>query len=462
MKIAVLVRPAADGELGPFDAAALEAALRVESAAVTAISMAPPMARETLEKLTRLGVSEVWHLADAAFAGADTLATSYVLALAAARLAPDLVFCGRKTLQGDTGQVGVGVATRLCCPFFGEVMDVKVSDETATVTTRAGEKRTTYPAVLSFERSFTLRLPSIRARRGTYRVFSAADLYADPARCGAAGSPTRVVRSFESTADRRKCTFIAPADFARVYAESLQKKAVPVSDIPENGAKLPNMLLVGDLVGTVAADVAISPRVVPLMPPAALAALIRETRPAAVLFDTTPAARETAAAVATLLGAGLCADCVRLETDGTQLFCYRPAFGGNITAKIAYRAAPALATVRTVTESGAAVLSLGRGARAAWRELCAFAKTLGAELAASRAAVDADLAPYAWQVGLTGKTVAPRVYVAVGISGAVHHVAGMRGAGTVIAVDPDPAAPIFQAADYGVIATAEAFLAAQK
>ena len=77
------------------------------------------------------------------------------------------------------------------------------------------------------------------------------------------------------------------------------------------------------------------------------------------------------------------------------------------------------------------------------------------ETAASRGAVDLDMLPYAKQVGLTGKRVSPAVYVAIGISGAVHHIAGMQQSGTVIAINPDKNAPIFDYADFGIIATAE-------
>ena len=81
----------------------------------------------------------------------------------------------------------------------------------------------------------------------------------------------------------------------------------------------------------------------------------------------------------------------------------------------------------------------------------AFADSIGAQLCASRKLVDEGLASYDMQVGLTGKTVSPPVYIAIGVSGAVHHIAGMQRAGTVIAINPDPDAPIFEYADYGIV-----------
>ena len=85
-------------------------------------------------------------------------------------------------------------------------------------------------------------------------------------------------------------------------------------------------------------------------------------------------------------------------------------------------------------------------------KLTKVAEKLGGTVAASRRAVDAGLAPYRLQVGMTGVTVSPKVYVAVGISGAVQHLAGMSGAEKIIAINSDPKAPIFDYADYGVVA----------
>ena len=84
-----------------------------------------------------------------------------------------------------------------------------------------------------------------------------------------------------------------------------------------------------------------------------------------------------------------------------------------------------------------------------------YAKSRGYALAASRAAFDSGDMPYSAQVGLTGKTVSPKVYIAVGISGAVHHTCAIENAGTVIVVNPDKSARIFDYADYGIIARAE-------
>ena len=110
MKIVVCVKQTAAGELNPFDACAYEAALQIPGSEVILLSMGPEKSRDFLLRLTRLGAKKAYLLCDKAFAGADTLATSYALSLAVGKLQPDLVICGRQTIDGDTGQTGPSLA----------------------------------------------------------------------------------------------------------------------------------------------------------------------------------------------------------------------------------------------------------------------------------------------------------------------------------------------------------------
>jgi electron transfer flavoprotein alpha subunit len=156
-----------------------------------------------------------------------------------------------------------------------------------------------------------------------------------------------------------------------------------------------------------------------------------------------------------MLSLGLCADCTVLETDGTELYMYRPALSGSVIAKIKSLTKPAMATVRTTQNAADIVVSAGWGTRDNIELVREFADKMSADLVTTRKCVDNDVLPYNMQVGLTGKTVNPPVYIAVGVSGAVHHIAGMKSSGTVIAINPDKDAPIFDYADYGILANAE-------
>ena len=194
---------------------------------------------------------------------------------------------------------------------------------------------------------------------------------------------------------------------------------------------------------------------------------ILKRRPTAVLWDSDTWSKKTAPRVAAVLQTGLCADCTALETDGEHLYMYRPAFSGNVIAKIGCVKRPQMATIRTAAEDYAGVIcAMGKGAKGAQKLIEAYVErknqlreldnTLSVfETAASRLAVDTEMLGYEKQVGMTGKSVSPAVYIAVGISGAVHHIAGMKQAGIVIAINSDKTAPIFGYADYGIVASAE-------
>ncbi len=232
----------------------------------------------------------------------------------------------------------------------------------------------------------------------------------------------------------------------------------------------------------------------------ALTDLCRQVMPEIVLIGATPLGRDLASITATILETGLTADCTELNIDEETgvLLMTRPAFGGNIMATIyCQKQRPQMSTVRPrvfplperqgnregeihvhpwappavkkaevvnfvpeISELGSvdigrapALVVAGKGAcePASMPLLQELADLVGGVVACSRPVVESGLMPYERQVGQTGKTVAPRLYVAVGVSGAVQHLVGMQGSQKIVAINSDPDAPIFQVANVGLV-----------
>ena len=453
MKIVVCIRQGLDGEINPFDACAYESALQITGAEITLLSMGPQSAQDFLLRLTRLGAQKAILLSDKAFAGADTLATAYTLSLAIKKISPDLVLCGRQTLVGDTAQTAPMLATLACYGLITNVMQIRAIDTAVTCTTRTeGEQTVALPALLTIERINTLRLPRLRSKLGEVVIWTAADLDADLTKCGLQGSPTRVLKTFENESGKRRCQFISRMDLDATIKAALQKSRdrAPISDEKQK-QKLSRVCTVTDAPRGFAETVSDDIITLELTDANDLAKQIQALQPSAVLWGSDAKSKRIAAQVAAMLSLGLCADCTRLETDGETLYMYRPALSGSIIAKIHSLTSPAMATVRTEDgDTKDIIVGVGFGVKDRLDDLYTFAKSYNAELAATRKMTDNGITPYEWQVGLTGKTVAPPVYIAVGISGAVHHIVGMERAGTVIAINPDKNAPIFDYADYGI------------
>lgn len=231
---------------------------------------------------------------------------------------------------------------------------------------------------------------------------------------------------------------------------------------------------------------------------AALAELIEERGPSILIASATTQGRTVMPMLSARLGCGLTADCTELAIDpeSKRLVQTRPAIGGNVMADIKTKGRdPQMCTVRPKSkrplspdvsrtceivrfkpaddvmrslikfigfdaeksvglplQEAEIIVAGGKGMKNSknFAKLSELAELLGGTVGASRMAVDLGWAPYSAQVGLSGKSVTPRLYLAFGISGAVQHIAGMSGAETVIAVNTDPEAPIFRVADLSV------------
>jgi electron transfer flavoprotein alpha subunit len=227
-----------------------------------------------------------------------------------------------------------------------------------------------------------------------------------------------------------------------------------------------------------------------------LASLVEKIKPNIFLLGATSIGRSLAPRIAARLQTGLTADCTGLDIDSEgNLLQTRPAFGGNVMATILCpNHRPQMATVRykvmkraernpqqhgrvisedvgadlpdrtrinritaeseevSITEAQIIVSGgKGLGTPEGFTLLTELAEALGGAIGASRLVVDEGWMPYKHQVGLSGKTVRPKLYIACGISGAVQHLAGMQTSDVIVAINKDPSAPIFKIADYGIV-----------
>jgi len=446
MKVLVCVK-VSSGEINPFDESALEWTLRI-SADVTVLSMGPKSTEAVLQPLTRLG-AKATLLSDSLFAGSDTLATAYILSVAAKKLGYDLILCGKQSIDGDTAQVGPMLSEFLKCNLIINALEVKASGNEVITVTREGEEKAKLPALVTVERSAVLRFPSIFSKVCEVQVLDNSHLGCDAAKCGLSGSPTRVLKSFTYEKGRRRCKFISREELLPLINTLLAENKAN-EEKSEKTEKLRSVWAVGEEVLEKASEIAEEVILIEKTDAETIAERAKRENPEVILWNADFWGRKTAPRVAAMLNTGLCADCTELEAEDGKLIMYRPAKGGSVYAKIKCLTNPQMATVRTKQESGEIIVSAGKGAAESLDKVENLAKELGAEMCASRGLVDMGRADYARQVGLTGKTVSPKIYIAIGISGAVHHTCAIEGADTVIAINPDKDARIFEYADYGI------------
>lgn len=540
--------------LNPADESALELGLELKEqhgGTVTVLTMGPRRAEGMLREALSRGADEAVLMTSPRFAGADTLVTARCLAEAEKALGGfDLILCGRRAIDGETGQVGPMVAAMLDRPCVVNATEGEIADGClkAIQLTEAGslQWKAPLPAVMTLcEWSHALRLPTIsglrRAAQANVRICEPEDLGIDPADCGLKASPTRVTHISARPVGVRPCVKTYFAEVMKALeakglalGASGQDEAAPAAsaspEIENSAAITIAVLCEGD--GSAAAELlgkarqlTPSGRVLALSetkePPLSafasfgadeavplgrltddcaqaerIADALQQLQPDAALFPATIRGRFMSAWVAARLHTGLTADCTALSlTDAGLLKQVRPAFGGNLTAEILCKTArPQMASVRpgvfpepapltgrtcalrqlklaaspermerlsfTPAESGISLQGApvivtggkGVGSKKGFEKLEELAALLGGGVGATRSAVDAGWMSYPHQIGQTGITVRPRLYLAFGVSGLVQHTVGMSSSGVVVAVNKDRNAPIFACADYGIVA----------
>ena len=573
-----IVREGTPSEISPFDVLGLVRAVEMKDRPddeVVVISMGPPNTREGLLECLALGADRAVLLTDRTLAGSDTLATARALALVLAMEKPDLIICGRNSMDAETGQVGPEIAELMGIPHISNVRKLEWRSGGGIWAERVVDEghqviESPLPALVCATEGIAPEMYAgpeelEEAQEKPLQELNCSDLSADVSQLGADGSPTWVqdIRLVEPARLGMVIEAETPAEAADKTAGLLRDRLRELDMAEDSGAqesmspRFPGRreksiwVVAENSQGTLrrvtpeilgkareltsfteseVAAVALGPktdglskelaawgadRVIfvdgPRVGPAcgagaanALAAAIEADRPYAVLFASSADGRDLASRVAARLGLGLTGDAIDLEVgEEGRLVQLKPALGGNVVAPILSKTLPNLVTLRpglltpvgpnpgtqaeievveapefsgpdiTVVEEhfeedlGAVELTqaqvvlgvgMGIGGPENLAEIRTLAKSIGATLATSRNVVHAGWLPHHIQVGISGRTIAPRVYVAVGLRGAFNHTVGIQKAGVILAINQNKRAAIFKAADYGIVGDWEEYL----
>ena len=567
-----IVREGVPSEINPFDLLGLVRAVEMKDGPedeVVVISMGPPHTREGLMECLALGADRAVLLTDRALAGSDTLATARALAMVLAKEEPDLIICGRNSMDAETGQVGPEIAELMGIPHVSQVRKLdRQSGAGAILAERVIDEghqviECPLPALVCVTEGIAPEMYAgpeelEAAQEKPLEEVNCSQFSADPSQFGASGSPTWVqdIRLVEPARLAVMVEEESPAAAARQVAGLLRERLSALVGANSGAASMPASVRFPDsrdrsiwvvaetfqgglrrvtlemlgkarqltsFTNSEVAAVLLGPtrehlnqelaawgadRVIALDTAAlgpvfsagvahAVAAAIDAARPYAVLFASTADGRDLASRIAARLGLGLTGDAIDLEVDEEgRLVQLKPALGGNVVAPILSKTLPNLVTLRpglltpvgpepnarATTEviealdfpgAGVRVLEerlqedlgaialtqapvvlgvgMGIGGPENIPEISSLANSIGATLATSRNVVHAGWLPHQIQVGISGRTIAPKVYLAVGLRGAFNHTVGIQKAEVILAINQNRRAAIFKAADFGIV-----------
>lgn len=576
-----IVREGVPSEVNPFDLLGVVRAVELKNSPedeVVVISMGPPATAEGLTNCVALGADRAVLLSDRALAGSDTLATSRALSLVMQREQPDLIICGRNSTDGETGQVGPGIAQHLGYPHVSHVRKLDLSaDGKSVIVERMTDEgfqilECDLPAVICVTEGVAPELypdkeQMERAEGIPAEVLTCADLTADLSQFGADGSPTWVdeIRLVEPNRLGVLLEEATPEDAAKQVADSLRQRLAELAAESESGsgqktevlprypgAKEKSVWIVAENTSNGLAHVTLellgkareltqftkSEVVAVLIAPHSeeaislltahgadrvlvldnsqlgpvcglavsnsLAAAVDKEKPYAVLFAATADGGDLSSRMAAKLELGLTGDVIDLEIDSEgRLVQLKPALGGNVVAPIMSKTLPNLVTLRpgllmpatpepnatstveqmpSVPFNGSDIrllneefqedqegiilanapvvigVGMGLGSTDNLVKVQDMARSVGASIATTRDVVHEGWLAQQMMVGISGRTIAPTVYIAVGIRGAFNHTVGLQRSGVIIAINQNRRAVMFRSSDFGIVGTWEEFL----
>lgn len=572
--------------INPYDRYALEQAVQLKrklGGKITVLSMGKQSYQSVLKETVAYGADEIIYASDFAFGGADTLATSYVLAKSIEKIGKyDVVLCGKQSQDSETAQIGPQLSERLGIPNCYNVKNIE-ADHDKLLCECLTEKgniilEVEVPCLLTvsiYKKNITT--PTLKAIMKAQKIepitWNAEDIGVNKSLCGTKGSATKVVYAYQphflSSCEKiegnpEEQSYELASRIMEIVHNGFKyenKVSVALSEtkyqckVQNNGAKENHgvwvycelvdgcickvslellckgrkladdlnqkliAIIIGDSVHVQKAVHDLSHYSIDDIYTFELEVLrdfdenlytdvmeniIRKEKASILLVGATFYGKNLAARLAVRLETGLTADCIELEIskENGLLLQTRTTFGGNLYAVIVCpKARPQIVTVKENVFSVEynnmykrhprekkihiklsskrnsvkvkqinnqvlnrstkdIIISYGRGicSKENIEMVRQLAELLGAELGASRAAVDLGYAYPQMQIGQSGRTVMPNLYIAIGISGALQHLEGMRNSHNIIAINVDERAPIFKIADIGVIADAKLVL----